>query len=89
MWPTIANGILAIAALNPSNSAFNEISTIPMKLYVPLCGSTDHSRLFLREPEILAELEQRTKSLEGEDEPEVPPDYASMKRANLRPRGPS
>ena len=40
MKPTIANVVLDIVALCPSNSAFYELSTIPMKLFVPLCGST-------------------------------------------------
>ena len=40
MKPTIANVVLDIVALCPSNSAFYELSTIPMKLCVPLCGST-------------------------------------------------
>jgi len=47
-----------------------------------------HSRLFLREPEILAEIEQRRKALEEPDEDE-PQDHGDTKRANLRKRRPS
>ena len=42
MQPTITNVILDIAALYPSNSAFYELSTIPMKPWVSLYGSTGH-----------------------------------------------
>ena len=43
-------------------------------------------RVLLREPEIVAEIEQRTKSLKDPDEDE-PKDYREANRPQLCPRG--